>query len=183
MRMKRALVPYSVPRKLSTALARVRGYWEGLKRGDASIPFWDDVDPAALPDLAAQLILMKVFERPRRFRFVMPGKDLEQRYGADLVGAFSDEIDIRHPFEYFNSQCFAAVETRAPTYYRHVPGDDGASRQAEEYSRLMLPMWGEKATSECSWELSPGIDLLASGVLHVRTLPRFGSEPMLTVCV
>jgi hypothetical protein len=40
---------------------------------------------------------MKVFERPRRFQFVMPGKDLGQRYGADLVGAFSDEIDIRHP--------------------------------------------------------------------------------------
>jgi hypothetical protein len=36
-----------------------------------------------------------------------------------------------------------SVETRAPTYYRHVLGDDGAPRQAEEYSRLMLPMWGE----------------------------------------
>jgi hypothetical protein len=139
--MNRALVPYSVPRKLSLALARVRGYWEGLKRGDASMPFWDDVDPAALPDLAGQLILMKVFERPWRFQFVMPGKDIEQRYGVDLKGAFSDEIDIRHPFEYFNSQCF--FETRAPTYYRHVSADDSASRQAEGYSRLMLPMWGE----------------------------------------
>ena len=73
----------------------------------------------------------------------MPGKDIAQRYGADLAGAFSDQIDIRHPFEYFNSQCFATVETRAPTYYRHVLADDGASRQGEEYSRLMLPMWGE----------------------------------------
>jgi hypothetical protein len=78
------------------------------------------------------------------------------KYGADLKGAFSDQIDIRHPFEYFNSQCFATVETRAPTYDRHVSGDDGASRQAEEYSRLMLPMWGEGHV--CCWELSPGID-------------------------
>jgi hypothetical protein len=141
--MKRAPASYSVPRKLSAALARVRGYWEGLKRGDASMPFWDDVDPAALPDLAGQLILMKVFERPRRLQFAMPGKDIEQRYGADLKGVFSDEIDIRNPFEYFNSQCFATVETRAPTYYRHVTADGEASGQVEGYSRLMLPMWGE----------------------------------------
>jgi hypothetical protein len=93
----------------------------------------DDVDPAALPDLAGQIILMKVFERTRRFQFVMPRKDIERRYGADLKGVFSDEIDICHPFEYLNSQCFGTVETRVPTYYRHVSADDGASRQAEQY--------------------------------------------------
>jgi hypothetical protein len=74
--MKRAAVPYSVPRKVSASLARVRGYWEGLKRSNASMPFWDDVDPAALSELAGQLILMKVIERPRRFQFAMPGKDI-----------------------------------------------------------------------------------------------------------
>jgi len=60
--MKRASLPYSVPQKLSAALGRIRGYWEDFKRGDASMPFWDVVDPAALPDLAGQLILMRVFE-------------------------------------------------------------------------------------------------------------------------
>jgi hypothetical protein len=46
----------------------------------------------------------------------MPGKDLEQRYGAELAGAFSDEIDIRHPFKYLNSQCFATSKPgRRPT--------------------------------------------------------------------
>jgi hypothetical protein len=61
------------------------------------MPFWDDVDPAALPDLAGQLILMKVIERLRPFQFAMQGKDIGQRYGADLKAVFLDEIDIRHP--------------------------------------------------------------------------------------
>jgi hypothetical protein len=141
--MKKALAPYSVPRKLPAALARLRAYWEGLKRGDASMPFWDDVEPAALPDLAGQLMLIKAFERPRRFQFSMIGKDIQERYDGDLMGAFSDEIELRYPFEYFNSQCFATVETRAATLYRHVLADADALRQAQEYSRLLLPMWGE----------------------------------------
>jgi hypothetical protein len=141
--MKKALALYSVPRKLPAALARVRAYWEGLKRGDASMPFWDDVAPTALPDLADQLMLIKAFEKPRRFQFSMIGKDLQQRYNGDLVGAFSDEIEIRHPFEYFNSQCFATVETPAATFYRQAPADADGPRQAEEYSRLLLPMWGD----------------------------------------
>jgi hypothetical protein len=142
--MKKSIAPYSVPRKLPAALACVRAYWEGLKRGDASMPFWDDVDPAALPDVAGQLMLIKAFERPRRFQFSMIGKDVQQRYNGDLISAFSDEIEIRFPFKYFNSQCFATVETRAATLYRHLLADAGdAPRKAEEYSRLLLPMWGE----------------------------------------
>jgi hypothetical protein len=141
--MKKALAPYCVPRKLPAALARVRAYWEGLKRGDATMPFWDDGDPAALPDLAGQLMLIKVFEKPRRFQFSMIGKELHQRYHGDLMGAFSDEIEIRYPFEHFNSQCFATVETRAATLYRHVLAAADSPPQAEEYSRLLLPMWGE----------------------------------------
>src|SRR3974390_496692 len=100
--MKKPVAPYSVSRKLPAALARVHAYWEGLKRGDASMPFWDDVDPAALPDLAGQLMLIKPFEKPRRFQFSMIGKDVQHRYDGDLIGAFSDAIDIRYPFEYFN---------------------------------------------------------------------------------
>jgi hypothetical protein len=65
--MKRASVPYSVPSKLEADLARVRAYWDGLKRGEAGMPFWDDVDLTALPDLAGRLMLMEVFDKPLAF--------------------------------------------------------------------------------------------------------------------
>src|SRR6516165_7138865 len=51
--MKRSTVPYSVPSKLEAELAHVRAYWEGLKRGEARMPFWDDLSLAALPDLSS----------------------------------------------------------------------------------------------------------------------------------
>ena len=120
-------MPYSVPSKLEAELARVRAYWEGLKRGDASMPFWDDVNLAALPDLSGRLMLIDVFDKPLRFRFGIVGKELKARYRADVVGKFSDEIEIRHPFQYLNSQGLATIESRAPTYF--------ASRGAREWPR------------------------------------------------
>jgi len=136
-------VPYSVPSKLEAELARVRAYWEGLKRGDASMPFWDDVNLAALPDLSGRLMLIDVFDKPLRFRFGIVGKELKARYRADVVGKFSDEIEIRHPFQYLNSQGLATIEGSTPTYYRHETGGRGRSLAREGYSRLILPLWGD----------------------------------------
>ena len=140
--MKRSTVPYSVPSKLEAELAHVRAYWEGLKRGEAGMPFWDDVNLAALPDLSGRLMLIDVFDKPLRFRFGIVGKELQARYRADVVGKFSDEIEIRHPFQYLNSQGLATIESREPTYYRHEVAKHGSTR-AERYSRLILPMWGD----------------------------------------
>ncbi len=135
-RMKRSTVPYSVPLKLEADLARVRAYWEGLKRGDAGMPFWDDVNLAALPDLSGRLMLIEVFDKPLRFRFGTVGEELKERYGADVVGRFSDEIEIHHPFQYLNSQGWATIESRAPTYYRHEATKRGSSRAADPFQYL-----------------------------------------------
>ena len=141
--MKRSMVPYSVPSKLEASLARVRTYWEGLKRRDAGMPFWDDVNPAALPDLSGRLMLIEVFDKPLRFRFEIVGEELKEGCGADVVGRFSDEIEIRDPFQYLNSQGLAAIESRAPTYYRHEVAKRGSSGAREGYARLILPLWGD----------------------------------------
>jgi hypothetical protein len=95
------------------------------------MPFWDDVNLAALPDLSRRLMLIEVFDKPLRFRFGIVGEQLKERYGADVVGGFSDEIEIHHPFEYLNSQALASVESRAPTYYRHEASKRGSSRAAD----------------------------------------------------
>ena len=133
------MMPYSVPAKLDPELARVRAYWEGLKRGEADMPFGDDVNLSALPDLSGRLMLIEVTGKPVRFRLGMVGDEIKMRHGGGLVGKFLDELESHRWLEYLHSQCSATVESRAPTYYRY---DAGKGDPADRYSRLILPMWG-----------------------------------------
>lgn len=125
--------PYAVPARLSPDLARVQAYWEGLLRGAATMPFWDDVKPSDLPDLVGHLFLIDVMGPPERFRLAQVGEALASE---GLAGKFLDEFDQHRPFEFLRSQCVATVECAAPTYFR-----DAAA--ALPYARLLLPLWGE----------------------------------------
>jgi hypothetical protein len=136
-------MPFALPEKLEPDLARVQSYWEGLKRGAAEMPFWDDVNPTAVPEVSARLMLIDVFDRPPRFRLGMIGEELQGQHGHDVVGKFLDEIEPRPPLQYLISQSNAAVESRAPTYYRHSPVKRADSPKNGPYSRLLLPMWGD----------------------------------------
>lgn len=141
--MKSPIAPYSVPRKLEPGLARVLAYWQGLKRGENEMPFWDDVNLSMLPDLSDRLMLIVVSNRPVRFRFTVVGKAIRARYDGDLDSKFLDEIDVCDPLQYLHSQSSATVERRAPTYYRSAPTQRDDGRSVEGYSRLLLPMWGD----------------------------------------
>jgi hypothetical protein len=135
--------PYTPPKKLEPDLARALSFWEGLKRRQAEIPFWDDVNIPALPELSGRLLMIEATDKPIRFRFGfgVVGDDIKQRYGGDLAGKFLDEIEAREPLHLLVSQCSATVENRAPTYYRHhVPGRSSAKHG---YSRLLMPLWGD----------------------------------------
>jgi hypothetical protein len=125
--------PFPLPKTLERNLARVLAYWEGLKRADNDMPFWDDVKLSALPDLADSLLLIDVFVLPERFRFRTVGGGLAQRYGEAVMGKFIDELSLRTPFGYLRAQCSATVEARAPTCHEDAAG----------YSRILLPMWGD----------------------------------------
>jgi hypothetical protein len=130
-------VPYSLPQHLEPDLARVLAYWQGLKRGEANMPFWDDINISALPDLLGRLMLIDVFNKPVRFRFAIVGDEIKAQRGGELVGKFLDELEARDPLRYLNSQSSATVESHDPTYYRTLE----AGRRG--YSRLLLPMWGD----------------------------------------
>jgi hypothetical protein len=134
---------FALPRKLEPDLVRVRAYWEGLKRGEADMPFWDDLNLSTLPDLSGRLMLIEVFDKPARFRLGMLGDELKKQDGGDAVGRFLDEIDAHSPLHYLSSQSSAAVESRAATYYRHGPSKRSGPRTADGYARLLLPMWGD----------------------------------------
>ncbi len=141
--MKASARPYALPGKLERDLALVLTYWEGLKRREAQMPFWDDVNVSALPALSAKLTMIEATDKPVRFRFGfgLVGAEVKAQYGGDLAGEFLDEIEIRHPLQFLISQCSAAVESRQQTYYRQA-AIRGRGSAHQGYSRLVLPLWG-----------------------------------------
>lgn len=136
--------PFALPKKLERDLARVLAYWDALKRGEAEVPFFDDVNVTSLPELATKLFMIDTLDKPMRFRFSfgVVGAEVKRAYGGDLDGRFLDEIEVRPPLQFLLSQCSATVESRRPTFYRHA-AEPGGSAAARGYARLMLPLWGD----------------------------------------
>ena len=143
--MKPSARPFAVPAKLERDLALVFSYWEGLKRREAQMPFWDDVNLSELRALTAKLVMIDASAKPVRFRFGFGavGAEVQARYRADLAGKFLDEIEIRHPLQFAVSQCSAAVESGEPTYYRQAAAGGRGASAKQGYSRLILPLWGD----------------------------------------
>ena len=140
--MARPARPFLPPRRLPTRLAQVQTYWNDLRRGENAVPFSDDVNLSAIPELSGNLVLVEVFERPQRFRFSRVGQELLKGGGeCSITGSFADEMEVCRPFEFFLAQASVTVEASSPTFYRHrstgAKGDDGKG-----YVRLLLPMWG-----------------------------------------
>jgi hypothetical protein len=132
---------FAVPANIDPNLARVRSYWEGLRRGDNKVPFGDDVKLSSLGELADDAVLLDAFDDPLRFRFAIVGKHIERKYGRSITGKFLDEVEGSTPFDELGAQCRTAVAGQEPTYYRN----SGAA--AAEYCRLALPLWGEGRVS------------------------------------
>jgi len=127
--------PYAPPGQLPPDFTRIQAYWTGLLRGSAGIPFGDDLDLTTARDLAGRLMVIGVFEGPRRFRFDVVGDAVTDAFGQDIAGLFTDEIGQGAPLAFLTSQCGATVEGGAPTWF-----DSGTP---EGGRRLLLPMWGD----------------------------------------
>jgi hypothetical protein len=138
LNMKSIPLPFAIPEKLPLGLRRVLDYWESLKRGENSMPFWDDVKLTSLPDLSDRLMLVDAFETPQRFRLNSVGERIRKRYGADLADKFVDEIVPNAPFEFLAAQASAAIEAKVPTFFA---GETGTGPH-HGYGRLLLPLWG-----------------------------------------
>jgi hypothetical protein len=130
--------PFPLPDSLSDELARVHAKWEDLRRADNSIPFADDLNPAAMSGERGRLLLLDVFELPERFRFTLADPQLVPSQEAGLSGKFIDETELGENFAFLRAQASATVEARAPTYYRC-----GSLGLSPGFTRLLLPMWGD----------------------------------------
>lgn len=126
--------PFTLPTTLKPPHARALAYWEGLLRGSAPMPFWDDLVLDDLGDLRRDAFTLEVFDKPERFRFGLIGETLKQATG-EFEGEFLGEGELPEPFGFLLSQASATVEAARPTF--HVfPGEPA-------YARLLLPMWGD----------------------------------------
>jgi hypothetical protein len=126
---------FPIPSNLSPTLARVKAYWETLRRAGNKIPFWDDLNLSALPDISSKLLLIDVFSGPERFRFNIVGQDLTSGE-ADLRHGFLDELSLTDKLVYLRAQASATVEASQPTFvHLQLENERG-------FDRLLLPMWG-----------------------------------------
>lgn len=144
--------PFPLPEVLGGDLTRVRDYWSALRRGDANIPFADDFNPSALPNVADRLALIDVFETPTRFRFSLVGRQLVEQYGTKVAGKFLDEIEPGNPFEFLLAQCSATVESRVPSFYQHATRASRSPRPERSFARVLLPLWGAQQMLLGAWE-------------------------------
>ena len=133
---------YPLPVDLEPDLGRIQAYWNGLKRGDNDVPFWDDVKISLRSRLGRESMLIGVFEDPLRFRFDVTGADVVNWYGGATGTSFLDEIDLHAPFDELTLQCKATVESGAPTYYRQSASGTAGAGRPDGYARLLLPLWG-----------------------------------------
>jgi hypothetical protein len=129
--------PYPIPNPLPEPLGRLLDHWNRLKRGNADIPFADDVALGAIAPVGEFAFLIDVFANPLRFRFGEIGAKAREAYARDLGGRFLGEIERHPPLDFVLSQCDATMEARAPTYYA------GTDSNAEVYHRLLLPLWAD----------------------------------------
>lgn len=137
--MTQPVAPFAIIRPLAGPLDALLTYWQGLRRGAAEIPFWDDVDLTEAQRLGGEVFLLDVFAQPERFRFSILQQGVSRAEQEAILGRFIDEVSLPHPFELLRAQCSATVEEQRPSVYHHA---DPAS-VSENYERLLLPAWGE----------------------------------------
>ncbi len=130
--------PFSLETPLSPSLDRLLEYWRGLLRGEATVPFADDVNLAKVEAKASDVFVLGVFEKPERFRLEVARTPAAPEVEAAVLGRFIDEVALPCPLEFLKAQASATVESMGPTFYEHRP--KGAERG---YGRLLLPAWGE----------------------------------------
>lgn len=124
--------PFAGDGPLAPPLARLLAYWEGLRRGQAEIPFWDDLSEVKIEASGAETFILDVFSRPERFRFNDLGVAPPAAERGKLLSLFLDDVDLPEVFALMKAQASAATELMRPTLYT-----------ANGFQRLLLPAWGE----------------------------------------
>jgi hypothetical protein len=113
--------PFVVPSRLASPLARAMDYWQGLRRAENEMPFWDNVNLSKLSDVSARVLLIDVFSGPARFRLNTVGSDLSSDLD-EIRHRFLDELKLSGKLIFLRAQASATVEAFEPTFLKLSSG-------------------------------------------------------------
>ena len=115
---------------------RLLGYWLS-KRGDRRLPSRADIDPAEIPELLPNVILIDVDHHARRFRMRLAGTAICDTYHRDITGedfenvVGSENYKLLHP-----TICAVAFDLNI----HHIISDFDFGNSNYYYERILLPL-------------------------------------------
>jgi hypothetical protein len=117
-------------------IVALRSYWRRI--GDGSLPGRSDLDPADIPRILGNVMLIDVERAPIRFRMRLCGTTVDRVFGQDFTGYYLDDLTA----EYFERDVLldyaGVVTTQRPHFLqRTVAIGDGVWLA---YQRLLLPL-------------------------------------------
>jgi hypothetical protein len=109
---------YGVPGSAHSKTKRFHDYWLSLMTSPGVLPAEGRFDPAAVPDLAENLSMIRV-EQPLRLRFERVAPILEATYRRGFAGRYFDEIfpDLDKVSDWF-TRYLLAMRSDAPIWRR-----------------------------------------------------------------
>ena len=116
-------------------LRRRHDYWLS-KRGERRAPSREDIAPEDIPDILPWVFLMETVGERLRYRLV--GDGFRQIYGAKLIGAFVDEVDLDHITAAYIGE-YAIVARDITPVVRQWKFRKNSGRYLD-YERLILPL-------------------------------------------
>ena len=106
------------------------------KRGERRAPSRKDIAPEDIPDILPWVFLMETVGERLRYRLV--GDGFRQIYGAKLIGAFVDEVDLDHITAAYIGE-YAIVARDITPVVRQWKFRKNSGRYLD-YERLILPL-------------------------------------------
>lgn len=120
-----------------TKLSALFAYWNTI-RGDREMPSRAGFDPAEIPRLLPNIILIDVERNPLRFRIRLYGTAIVAIRGRDLTGRYIDEPKVSNIADLTAQANREVVDTKQP-HYMDAPYPHH-SRKLGHFYRLGLPL-------------------------------------------
>lgn len=114
-------MPLPPPESLPEKLAAIVAHWESLKRDGRDLPLYADFEPMAVARLLTNIYLLGVEHDPLRFHFRLLGEAVLEAGAPGRPGLYVDELPRTGTQSNLHASLAAAVEARAPNWYRGPP--------------------------------------------------------------
>lgn len=156
----------------SPRIRQLFDYWQS-KRRDGRLPRRADIDPAEIPQLMPNLLLVDVEYDPFRVRYRLVGTQIVEATGFEFTGKYLDEIVLPDDEGPFLESYQLAAERKAAVLARIKWRLDAET--TGEYDACFLPLSEDGATvdkvlsMECYETLQRDFTLLPGRPLPGRT--------------